>query len=223
VSAAAPHPPATGTYGSGRGGTAQAAGPPADGVPAGGRPDRAPAAEACPLCGAPLAPEQDWCLRCGGAARTRLAASPRWTGPVVGVAVVALLALGVLAASLISLAGGSSTKTGPATTTVTIPAVTVTPTTAAPTGASGATSSTGATGTTSSTGASGATSSTGKSGATASTGATSTTGTTSRTGPSGTAAKPGLTVTTNTKSAFPPSVSKRLRKEDEERTRKAAG
>ena len=40
-----------------------------------------PADEACPLCGAPLAPEQEWCLRCGAAARTRLAASPAWKTP----------------------------------------------------------------------------------------------------------------------------------------------
>jgi uncharacterized paraquat-inducible protein A len=62
--------------------------------------------EACPLCGQPLAPTQDWCLRCGAAARTRLAASPRWTAPVIAVAVVAVIALAVLAASLVKLAGG---------------------------------------------------------------------------------------------------------------------
>jgi hypothetical protein len=79
------------------------------------RRERAPApplSEACPLCGAPLAPAQDWCLRCGAAARTRLAASPRWTTPVIVVAVVAAIALAVLAAALVKLAGesGSSAK-----------------------------------------------------------------------------------------------------------------
>jgi hypothetical protein len=110
------------------------------------------AAETCPLCGQPLEPDQDWCLRCGGAARTRLASPPRWRGPVIAVAVVIALALGVLAAALVSLAGSSQTRLPPLTTTVAVPGVTPVPvlpptTTAAPgaTGASGA--ATGATGT----------------------------------------------------------------------------
>ena len=64
--------------------------------------------DSCPLCGAPLDPDQDWCLRCGGAARTRLAPTPRWRPPMIAIAVVAVLALGVLAASLVHLAGSSS-------------------------------------------------------------------------------------------------------------------
>jgi len=77
------------------------------------------AGERCPLCGAALNPEQDWCLHCGAAARTRLAASPNWQAPAIALAVVIVLALGVLAASLVKLAGGSSTS--PAlTTTVTV-------------------------------------------------------------------------------------------------------
>jgi hypothetical protein len=76
-------------------------------------------AEACPLCGAPLAPEQEWCLRCGAAARTRLAAAPNWRGPIVAVAVLAALALGVLAASLVKLAGDSGPAPAASTTTVT--------------------------------------------------------------------------------------------------------
>jgi hypothetical protein len=79
----------------------------------GGAPDPPPASEACPLCGAPLAPSQDWCLRCGAAARTRLAASPRWRGAVVTVVVIAALALGVLAAALVKLAGESSSSGKP--------------------------------------------------------------------------------------------------------------
>ena len=75
-----------------------------------GSPAQEAGPEACPLCGQPLAPTQDWCLRCGGAARTRLAASPRWSGPVIAVAVVAAIALAVLAVSLVKLAGGSSSS-----------------------------------------------------------------------------------------------------------------
>ena len=53
---------------------------------------------ACPLCGAPLDPTQEWCLSCGAAARTRLAAPTNWKAPIVAIAVIATLALGVLAA-----------------------------------------------------------------------------------------------------------------------------
>jgi hypothetical protein len=94
-----------------------------------------------------LAPDQEWCLNCGAAARTRLAAAPGWRGPVAVIAVVAALALGILAAALVKLAGDSGPAPAPATTTVTgaavappatvptiatTPTVAVTPTTAAP-------------------------------------------------------------------------------------------
>lgn len=61
--------------------------------------------EMCPLCGAPLRLEQSWCLHCGAAARTRLAAQPRWKALVVALLVVVVLSLGVLAAALVKLAG----------------------------------------------------------------------------------------------------------------------
>jgi hypothetical protein len=99
----------------------------------------ASASDACPLCGAPLDPEQDWCLNCGAAARTRLAATPNWRAPAVTVAVIAVLALGVLAAALVKLAGGSGSSTSPpVTTTVTTPAAA--PTTATTPATPGATS-----------------------------------------------------------------------------------
>jgi uncharacterized OB-fold protein len=61
--------------------------------------------EACPLCGSALKPEQSWCLRCGAAARTRLAAQPKWKALVVALVAVVVLSLGVLAAALVALAG----------------------------------------------------------------------------------------------------------------------
>lgn len=61
--------------------------------------------EGCPLCGAPLAGEQDWCLRCGTAARTRLAAPPKWKGLAFGLATIAAVALAVLAVALVKIAG----------------------------------------------------------------------------------------------------------------------
>jgi hypothetical protein len=90
--------------------------------PAGGTAAPAPAThagEACPLCGAPLHPEQDWCLSCGAAARTRLAASPNWKAPTAAVGVVVALSLGVLAAALVALAGGSGNGAAPSTAVVT--------------------------------------------------------------------------------------------------------
>lgn len=61
--------------------------------------------ELCPLCAAPLRPDQDWCLRCGTGARTRLAAPPKWKGLVVAFVLVVVVSLGVLAAALVTLAG----------------------------------------------------------------------------------------------------------------------
>ncbi len=112
--------------------------------------------EACPLCGSALRPEQDWCVNCGAAARTRLAAAPGWKAPIIVVVVLVALALGVLTAALVKLAGGSPspppiTRTlgstpgalapaagagAPATSTpvpaVTLPTSTTAPTTSAP-------------------------------------------------------------------------------------------
>jgi hypothetical protein len=117
------------------------------GVPAGPGPA---AGETCPLCGAPLDPEQEWCLRCGAAARTRLAASSNWKAPIIAFAVLALLSLGVLAASLVKLAGGGSSGTTVTSTVIRAPTAAVPTTTTPPastplpgTGATG----TGATGT----------------------------------------------------------------------------
>jgi Tfp pilus assembly protein PilX len=52
-----------------------------------------------------LKPEQNWCMRCGAAARTRLAAQPKWKALVIALVVVVVLALGVLTAALVTLAG----------------------------------------------------------------------------------------------------------------------
>jgi hypothetical protein len=64
-----------------------------------------PVRESCPLCGTPLQATQEWCLSCGAAARTRLAATPRWRAPLIALGVVIVLAVGVLTAALVSLAG----------------------------------------------------------------------------------------------------------------------
>jgi hypothetical protein len=151
VAAAPTNPP--GAPAAAAGPPANAASTPADATAAAAA--RAAGGEACPLCGAALHPTQDWCLSCGAAARTRLAATPNWKTPIASLAVIAALALGVLAAALVKLAAGSQ-SVAPATTTITSaapasPAVTPasptpgvsTPTTALP-GATTPTTSAGA-------------------------------------------------------------------------------
>lgn len=103
----------------------------------------APVQPRCPVCDAPLADEQNWCLECGAAARTRIAPTPRWrvaTAVTVAAVVLALTAIGF---AIDRLVGGSSRSTTVTTQTVTAP--TTTPPAAA-TGASGATAGTGASG-----------------------------------------------------------------------------
>lgn len=103
-----------------------------DRLASGGDAPRGSIAESCPLCGAALGAEQEWCLRCGAAARTRLAATPSWRAPVIALGTVIVLSLGALTAALVSLAGdpGGSTSTVAVTRTVTAPAVAAPPTTA---------------------------------------------------------------------------------------------
>jgi hypothetical protein len=80
-----------------------------------------PVDAACPLCGATLERDQEWCVRCGAAARTRLAAPTNWKAPILAIALVLALALGALVASLVKLTGNSSTRVAaaPITTTIT--------------------------------------------------------------------------------------------------------
>jgi hypothetical protein len=64
-----------------------------------------PRTESCPLCAGPLRADQEWCLSCGAAARTRLAATPNWRAPLIALGVVIVLALATLTVALVSLAG----------------------------------------------------------------------------------------------------------------------
>jgi hypothetical protein len=64
------------------------------------------APDVCSLCGATLAPDQEWCLECG-AARTVVAQPPDWRLPLLVIgAVVALVAAGAVIA-MISLSRGA--------------------------------------------------------------------------------------------------------------------
>jgi hypothetical protein len=136
-----------------------------------------PAGEPCPVCGAPLHPEQSWCLRCGSAARTRLAPSPNWKPPLAALAVVVALALGALAAALVDLAGGSGTVPA-TTTTVTTAAAATTPTTPPATTTAASSTPTTAAGTSTAKPKTGTARTGTATGATKSLGATSTPGTT---------------------------------------------
>jgi hypothetical protein len=86
--------------------------------------------DCCPLCRAPLHPDQQWCLQCGAAARTRLAPAPNWKVPIIAVVVVAGLALAVLAAALVKIAGDSGSPATRAATTSSQPAFVTSPGTA---------------------------------------------------------------------------------------------
>ena len=96
----------------------------------------------CPRCGAYVAEQQDWCLRCGDAARTRLVPTPNWRLPLMLAGVVAALALLVIAISFVQLTRNDA-PAAPATTappaaaapppvTTAPPATTAPPTTTAP-------------------------------------------------------------------------------------------
>jgi hypothetical protein len=171
-----------------------------------------PAGEPCPVCGAPLHPEQSWCLRCGSAARTRLAPSPNWKPPLAALAVVVALALGALAAALVDLAGGSGTVPAITTTVTTAAAVTTPTTPPATTTASGAsstpTSTTGTSTTTPKTGAA-------KTGTATSATKTERTGATSTPAATGTSSTPTHTSTAGAK--LSPTVKSEISKGAKER------
>jgi hypothetical protein len=83
----------------------------------------------CPRCQSPVAPDQDWCLECGAAARTRLAPTPNWRLPVAALALVALLAGIGLAVAFVALTD-DNTKANAASTAA--PVVATEPTAAPP-------------------------------------------------------------------------------------------
>jgi cytoskeletal protein RodZ len=88
----------------------------------------------CERCGARMAPEQDWCLECGTAARTRLLRPPGFALPIaIVLAVVAVVAVAlVLAINAVSDDAQRAVSSSPLT-TATAPAKTKTTKRAAPT------------------------------------------------------------------------------------------
>jgi hypothetical protein len=59
----------------------------------------------CPRCGADVRRDQDWCLDCGAAARTRLAPTPNWRAPIAVLALLALTAGIAIALAFTTLTG----------------------------------------------------------------------------------------------------------------------
>lgn len=83
----------------------------------------------CERCGAPVQPDQEWCLQCGGA-RTLIHRPPDWRVPAALVGGVILLALAGLAVVLIVLSRQDNSTAARALAAA--PAQTVTVTTPAP-------------------------------------------------------------------------------------------
>jgi hypothetical protein len=78
-------------------------------------PEQAPApAEAgrvCKACGAPMEPDQDWCLACGTAAAGSLGERPGWRAATTITALALLLVLGAVGAGYAALKSDDSAKT----------------------------------------------------------------------------------------------------------------
>jgi septal ring-binding cell division protein DamX len=65
----------------------------------------APEPRRCPRCGAQLSAEQEWCLDCGAAVGTVVAAPRGWRAPFAVIGALALVALVALVLALVELAG----------------------------------------------------------------------------------------------------------------------
>ena len=132
-----------------------------------------PAAEqplgGCPRCGAPLRPDQDWCLNCGAAVTTHVAGAPGWRTPVAIVGVVLLLAAAGLLVAFLELSDDAD-RVARAPTATPTPNAIDTPTATPDPGPTGPSGPSGPTGPTSvirpPTGPSGPTGSTGSTGST---------------------------------------------------------
>jgi hypothetical protein len=81
----------------------------------------------CPRCATELAPDQEWCLNCGTAARTTIAATPNWRLPLALVAVVAVLCVGALTWAFVELTNDDAAVESASTTVTQTTATTTTP------------------------------------------------------------------------------------------------
>jgi hypothetical protein len=101
-----------------------------------------PGAFLCPRCGSALARDQDWCLECGLAARTRVHPPPGWRLPIAATLLVTLLLAAGIALGLTAIfdkqhaTPPAATVTAPATATTAVPSTTIPTVPTATTGAS---------------------------------------------------------------------------------------
>jgi hypothetical protein len=69
-------------------------------------PPEAPPERRCRRCGSALAPDQDWCLACGAAASTRVAAPRGWGVPIALAALLVALAIAAAVLAIVQLSRG---------------------------------------------------------------------------------------------------------------------
>ena len=76
----------------------------------------------CPQCGGELGAQQDWCLRCGRGATTRIVRARHWRIPLALLALLLALAGAGLAVLFVSLSGDDEriVTSGELTTTITV-------------------------------------------------------------------------------------------------------
>ena len=70
---------------------------------------------ACPRCGLPVGGDQEWCLSCGAAARTRLVPTPAWRAPLAVAAVAAVLVMLLLTWAFVALTRDEAPAPAPQT------------------------------------------------------------------------------------------------------------
>jgi hypothetical protein len=76
-------------------------------------PSKPEAVRTCASCGAPMEPDQDWCLTCGAAASGSLGARPGWRAASTVIALTLVLVLGAIAASYAAITGDDGKKPAP--------------------------------------------------------------------------------------------------------------
>lgn len=83
----------------------------------------------CPRCGAGMTERQEWCLNCGTAVGTRVAAAPGWRAPFAIAGVILALAAIAVAVAIVQLADDTDrvTQKAPAAAAATPPPATATP------------------------------------------------------------------------------------------------
>jgi hypothetical protein len=95
--------------------------------------EEAPAPRQCPRCGASMTDEQEWCLRCGAAVGTRIAAAQGWRVPLVLTGLLVALAAVAIAIAIIQLADDTDEVPATVSPTPTPSAVQTPPPTPTPT------------------------------------------------------------------------------------------